>query len=162
MIARHGFSFRENPVGIGRNLSQPPSWSDNKESKGRKESWPGMEQGIGSMAMAEPSQCRERCRKWFPNNWIMSFPKVLKSCGSLGGQNNIYPLSGPETSLIVANSRGRSVHWENVLRFLTGATSQRGAMTPFLPKGAHMSTLSASSCPTSLFGTFNLLGIFGA
>lgn len=37
MIARHGFSFRENPVGIGRNLSQPPSWSDNKESKGRKE-----------------------------------------------------------------------------------------------------------------------------
>ena len=39
MIARHGFSFRENPVGIGRNLSQPPSWSDNKDSKGRKESW---------------------------------------------------------------------------------------------------------------------------
>ncbi|CAK9025898.1 unnamed protein product [Durusdinium trenchii] len=37
MIARHGFSFRENPVGIGRNVSQPPSWSDKKDSKGRKE-----------------------------------------------------------------------------------------------------------------------------
>lgn len=37
MIARHGFSFRENPVGIGRNVSQPPSWSDKKDSKGRKD-----------------------------------------------------------------------------------------------------------------------------
>ncbi|CAE6944169.1 unnamed protein product [Symbiodinium sp. CCMP2592] len=37
MIARHGFSFRENPIGIGRNVSQPPSWSENKNAKGRKE-----------------------------------------------------------------------------------------------------------------------------
>lgn len=37
MIARHGFGFRENPVGIGRNVSQPPSWSEERDSKGRKE-----------------------------------------------------------------------------------------------------------------------------
>lgn len=39
MIARHGFGFRENPVGIGRNVSQPPSWSEERDSKGRKEPW---------------------------------------------------------------------------------------------------------------------------
>ncbi|CAE8594683.1 unnamed protein product [Polarella glacialis] len=30
MVARHGQSFRSNPVGLGRNVTQPPSWSENK------------------------------------------------------------------------------------------------------------------------------------
>ncbi|CAJ1375602.1 unnamed protein product [Effrenium voratum] len=37
MIARHGFSLTENPIGIGRNVTQPPSWTDSKNSKSRKE-----------------------------------------------------------------------------------------------------------------------------
>eukprot|EP00931_Biecheleriopsis_adriatica_P050376 TRINITY_DN29160_c0_g1_i1.p1 TRINITY_DN29160_c0_g1~~TRINITY_DN29160_c0_g1_i1.p1 ORF type:complete len:510 (+),score=100.55 TRINITY_DN29160_c0_g1_i1:35-1531(+) len=37
MVARHGFSFEKNPVGIGRNITQPPSWNNNPEEKARKE-----------------------------------------------------------------------------------------------------------------------------
>jgi len=37
MVARHGFPFESNPIGIGRNISIPPSWSDNKNAKARRE-----------------------------------------------------------------------------------------------------------------------------
>eukprot|EP00928_Gymnodinium_smaydae_P011504 TRINITY_DN14236_c0_g2_i1.p1 TRINITY_DN14236_c0_g2~~TRINITY_DN14236_c0_g2_i1.p1 ORF type:complete len:508 (-),score=86.75 TRINITY_DN14236_c0_g2_i1:90-1613(-) len=37
MIMRHGFAFEYNPIGIGRNVSIPPNWEDNPESKIRKE-----------------------------------------------------------------------------------------------------------------------------
>jgi hypothetical protein len=34
---RHGLTFPNNPVGIGRNITEPPNWSKNPESKVRKE-----------------------------------------------------------------------------------------------------------------------------
>jgi len=37
MIVRHGISFERNPMGIGRNSTQPPNWSPHRESKIRKE-----------------------------------------------------------------------------------------------------------------------------
>jgi len=37
MAVRHGLMFPTNPVGIGRNASQPPNWSPNPETKIRKE-----------------------------------------------------------------------------------------------------------------------------
>merc|ERR1719203_1097587 len=37
MIVRHGIAFPQNPVGIGRNVTQPPNWSPHAESKVRKE-----------------------------------------------------------------------------------------------------------------------------
>lgn len=37
MVARHGFSFEQNPLGIGRNITQPPQWSEHKKSKERRE-----------------------------------------------------------------------------------------------------------------------------
>lgn len=37
MVVRHGKIFAENHAGIGHNMSQPPNWNDNKESKVRRE-----------------------------------------------------------------------------------------------------------------------------
>jgi len=37
MVMRHGFSFPSNPVGIGRNATEPPNWSANQKSQIRKE-----------------------------------------------------------------------------------------------------------------------------
>mmetsp|Transcript_32088 Transcript_32088/g.99994 ORF Transcript_32088/g.99994 Transcript_32088/m.99994 type:complete len:510 (-) Transcript_32088:103-1632(-) len=37
MVVRHGIKFPRNPVGIGRNITQPPNWSPNKEDKVMKE-----------------------------------------------------------------------------------------------------------------------------
>lgn len=37
MIVRHGISFQSNPVGIGRNVTQPPNWDENPASKIRQE-----------------------------------------------------------------------------------------------------------------------------
>jgi hypothetical protein len=37
MIVRHGQAFNFNPVGIGRNVTQPPNWNENKESNVRRE-----------------------------------------------------------------------------------------------------------------------------
>mmetsp|Transcript_57088 Transcript_57088/g.158058 ORF Transcript_57088/g.158058 Transcript_57088/m.158058 type:complete len:434 (-) Transcript_57088:66-1367(-) len=37
MIVRHGIAFPHNPVGIGRNVSQPPNWTPNKNTKIRRE-----------------------------------------------------------------------------------------------------------------------------
>jgi hypothetical protein len=37
MVVRHGISFEKNLVGIGRNVSQPPNWSEDPEAKLRKE-----------------------------------------------------------------------------------------------------------------------------
>jgi hypothetical protein len=83
MIARHGFSFRENPVGIGRNLSQPPSWSDNKESKGRKESWRSWS-GAESMAVFFGIWVKQTCRQMSKVAQKLDdvIPKMWKSRGS--------------------------------------------------------------------------------
>jgi len=37
MVVRHGMSFQRNPIGIGRNITQPPNWNDNPSSKVRLE-----------------------------------------------------------------------------------------------------------------------------
>merc|ERR1712178_191150 len=37
MIVRFGQAFPHNPIGIGRNVTQPPNWDDAKESNIRKE-----------------------------------------------------------------------------------------------------------------------------
>jgi len=37
MLVRHGEAFADNPIGIGRNASQPPNWSEHPQSKIRKE-----------------------------------------------------------------------------------------------------------------------------
>merc|ERR1719436_742455 len=37
MIVRHGIAFPVNHIGIGRNITQPPNWSPDSESKIRKE-----------------------------------------------------------------------------------------------------------------------------
>merc|ERR1712232_1279718 len=37
MLVRHGSAFEKNPVGIGRNVTEPPNWHDEKEAKIRKE-----------------------------------------------------------------------------------------------------------------------------
>lgn len=37
MVVRHGQAFPFNQIGIGRNVSQPPNWDDDKDSNVRKE-----------------------------------------------------------------------------------------------------------------------------
>lgn len=37
LVVRHGIRFEKNPLGIGRNVTQPPNWVDNRESNIRKE-----------------------------------------------------------------------------------------------------------------------------
>jgi len=37
MAVRHGLTFPNNPVGIGRNITQPPNWDTNPETKFRRE-----------------------------------------------------------------------------------------------------------------------------
>jgi len=37
MVVRHGMKFDKNPVGIGRNITQPPNWAEAKGSKIRRE-----------------------------------------------------------------------------------------------------------------------------
>lgn len=37
MIVRHGLAFSKNPMGIGRNITQPPNWHENPASNIRKE-----------------------------------------------------------------------------------------------------------------------------